>query len=168
MKPRKVVALNFPPKGHTLPLDVVVGNNLYTEDIYEDESLQDSVFMSSKSYSSIFGESRSESNCYKRRLAVVRIKSITTHKSIYRKYVFSPKYEGLDDNNLALHPSSIRELGNNNEIVGSDVIVSPGSALLYYWRHPFHATRISTKLGVCSIILGILSIILTIVMSCCC
>ena len=31
MKPRKVVALNFPPKGHTLPLNVVVDNNLYTE-----------------------------------------------------------------------------------------------------------------------------------------
>lgn len=166
---RKVVSLNMPPKTGGVKLNEVQddGKNLYVERIQE-ESLEDSVYMSPLSYKAIFNKKRSDDTGSRRRLAVVKITSPLTRRSIYRKYVFCQDYSGITDKNLALHPSSIRELGDNETIVGSDVIVSRGCVLCYFWKHPFHATRISTKLGIISILLAIISIAITIVLSCHC
>lgn len=161
---RIVVALNYVPKRiGKYPLDWVTGNNLYTT-ICGDPDYEDSVYMSPESYAEIIGKCRAKAGRFKRRLTVIRIFSPKTHRSIYRKFVTNPMFRGLNKTNLALHPSSIRELGDNKEIVNSSVIVSQGSFFLFFWRHPFHATRISMKLGVFSILLAIISIILTIVL----
>lgn len=166
---RKVVSLNTPPKTGGVKLNEVQEDekNIYVEHI-RDESLEDSVYMSSSSYTMIFNKKRSDDSSSRRRLAVVKITYPQTHRSIYRKYVFCPDYSGITDNNLALHPSSIRELGDNKTIVGKDVEVSRGSVFLYFWKHPFHATRISTKLGFLSILLALISIAITVVLSCHC
>ena len=48
----------------------------------------------------------------------------------------------------------------NADLVGGDVVVSKGSCFMYYWNHPFHATRISMRLGVVSILLALISIVI--------
>lgn len=164
---RTVIALNYPPKGNTHPIDEVDGVNIYTL-ICGEELLEDCAYLLPKSYEQIFGKKRSESNRHKRRLSVVKITNSDTNKSIYRKYVFNTRFTGMKEADIALHPSSIRELGENGKIVGNEVKVRPGCALCYYWNHPLHATRISAKLGIISIALAILSILLTIIMCCPC
>lgn len=71
---------------------------------------------------------------------------------------------------VVLHPASIRELtlNENSDIVGKTVEVGRGNCFCYFWNHPFHATRISMKLGVFSILLAIASILITIIRSCHC
>lgn len=90
--------------------------------------------------------------------------------SIYRKYQYTPDFKGIKEDMIALHPASIRELvkEDNSEIVGKTVVVSRGNRFCYFWRHPYHATRISMKLGVPSIVLALISIIVTVITSCHC
>lgn len=164
---KTVIALNFPPKGNTHPIDEVDGVNIFTP-ICGDELQEDCAYMLPNSYKDIFGKKRSESNSNKRRLSVVKITNPDTHTSIYRKYVFSTRFTGMKEADIALHPSSIRELGGNKKIVGNEIIVRPGCLLCYYWNHPLHATRISAKLGIISVALALLSILLTIILSCPC
>ena len=164
---KTVIALNFPPKNNSHPIDEVDGVNIYTP-ICGNELQEDCVYMLPKTYKQIFGEKRSVSNCHKRRLSVVKITYSATHSSIYRKYVYNPRFSGMKETEIALHPASIRELGDNDKIVGNEVTVRPGCALYYYWRHPLHATRISAKLGFISVVLALISILLTIILSCHC
>ena len=161
---KKLIAINFPPKNTSCALLGVQGNNLYW-DKCGDEALEDSAYMSSASYREIFGKNRSRANRFMKRLAVVKIHSSKTKRSIYRKYVYSPLFAGLNNSSIALNPSSIRELGDNDELVGRPITVSPGSVFLYYWNHPFHATRISMKLGIVSIFLALTSIALSLFLS---
>ena len=44
---------------------------------------------------------------------------------------------------------------------GFKIEITKGSVFKYYWDHPFHATRISMRLGLISIVLSSISIILT-------
>lgn len=162
--PKRVIALNYYTKNCSC-LDTVKGVNLYTEKC-GDESLEDSVYMSPDSYKFIFKKTRTNDNRNRLRLAVVKITSRETHRSIFRKYVYNPRFKGLKISNLALSPSSIRELGDNHSIIGKEVWVSPGSVFCYFWNHPFHATRIATKIGVFSIVLAILSMIVSFLLYC--
>lgn len=79
--------------------------------------------------------------------------------------MFNPNFIGLSNNDIALNPTSTRELCgssfDNSDIVGKDIEVSKGCPLCYYWHHPFHATRISMKLGLVSILLAVASLVLT-------
>lgn len=63
--------------------------------------------------------------------------------------------------NVGLTLSSIRYFGaDNDKIIVQGVEVGKGSWFRYYWDHPFHATRISCRLGVVSIGLGIVSLLI--------
>ena len=169
MKPinKRVIALNYTSKDNSHTIDEVDGVNIYTP-ICGNELQEDCVYMLPKTYEQIFGKQRSESSCYKRRLSVVKITYSATHGSIYRKYVYNPRFVGLKETELALNPSSIRELGDNDKIVGDEVTVRPGCAICYYWNHPHHSTRISTKLGIISVVLALSSFFITIFISCPC
>ena len=160
---RKVIALNFPPKNGGKPHNTVVGFNIFTYLCGDDEQ-EDSVYMSRDAFEEVFGKTRKESSRCKKRLAVVRIYSKVSKQAIHRKYVFNPDFVGITNKEIALNPASIRELCGrgfeNEDIVGKDVYVSKGSKFLYYWNHPYHATRISMKLGVGSILLAFISIII--------
>lgn len=165
---KRVVALNFPPVNKTgISLNQVTRNNLYSS-FCGNPDYEDNVYMSSDSYKEIFRKLRSQTSVCKRRLSVVKITSPITHRSIWRKYVYNPNFSGITDELLVLNPASIRELGENKCIVGSEVIVQKGSVLKYFWKHPFHATRISTKLGVISVVLAVISIVITVLLSCHC
>ncbi len=159
----KLIALNFPPRNADYELNRVVGCNIYTE-LCGDVSQEDSVYMNSHSYNSVFGENRRDSSRRMKRLSVVKISPKEGGHPIYRKYVRNPYFKSLEDNQVALNPASIREMCSegqrNSDLVGGDVVVSKGSCFMYYWNHPFHATRISMRLGVASILLALISIVI--------
>ena len=170
MKTQKtVIALNYPSKSGLTTKDQVTGFNLYT-DLCGDLQLEDTAYLSSASYQEIFGKPRAKAGKHKKILSVVRIKNRENGHAIYRRYEFNPCFSGLKDKMIALHPASLRELTikDNSEIVGKPVEVGRGNCFCYFWNHPFHATRISMKLGVISVLLAIISIIATIVISCHC
>lgn len=159
----KLIALNFPPRNADYELNRVVGCNIYTE-LCGDKSQEDSVYMSSKSYNSVFGNTRRDSSRRMKRLSVVKITPKDGGYPIYRKYVCNPYFKSLKENQVALNPASIREMcgegKSNSNLVGGEVVVSKGSCFMYYWNHPFHATRISMRLGVASILLALISIVI--------
>lgn len=127
----------------------------------------DTVFMRTTEYEAIFGKKKSKSSVRKKRLSVVKIVS-DSGDVVYRRYYGS---SALPKENIGLSPNSIMMLsdsgltpfkkGQPSQVVS----VSKGNYFMYYWTHSFHATRISFKFGMLSVILGIISIILSIALS---
>ncbi len=161
---KKVIALNFVPKNGQQKLNEVVGCNIYSE-ICGKLDLEDTVYMSSGAYQEIFGKARKEMCRSMKQLSVVKISNPDSGEVIYRKYEYNPSFNGVGDDMIVLHPASIRELASdegNSSLVGKEVDVSRGCCFLYFWNHPFHATRISMRLGVISILMAVLSILTSI------
>ena len=117
----------------------------------------DVAFLNNRIYSKILGEKRAESSDEQKLLSVVKI--TYGGKSIHRAYRCSPK---LRKDEVALSANSQRLLFGKIDNAG-EVTITKGSKFIYFWNHPFHATRISMRLGVYSIILAILSTILAII-----
>ena len=168
----RLLAFNFLPKKGGHPIDEVDGFNICSK-LCGDPEYEDTAYFSPRAYLNIFCKTRTKVCRCKKRLSVVRITNPEKGVSIYRKYEYSPRFEGIGDNDVVLNPASIRELAggeDNSSIVGKEVCVRPGCRLAYYWNHPFHATRISTKLGCFSILLTIVSFVIGLVSlfcSCC-
>ena len=97
--------------------------------------------MTPNSYQSVFGESRKDASRRMKRLSVVKITPKDSGYPIYREMCGEGK--------------------SNSDLVGGEEVVSKGSCFMYYWNHPFHATRISMRLGVASILLALISIVIT-------
>ena len=166
----KLIALNFPSKKGLHTLDEVDKNNIYS-DLCGILDIEDTAYMSPGAYAAIFCKVRRKMGPCMKRLSVVKITNPKNGKSIYRKYEYNPRFKGIGDNDVVLHPASIRELadGEENEtLVGKTVCVRPGCKFCYYWNHPYHATRISMKLGIFSIAVAVISTILSLLFSCLC
>jgi hypothetical protein len=74
--------------------------------------------------------------------------------------------KGVGNTDAVLSPNSVRLLceENNADVVGNEVEVRKGTlwdSIVFYWEHPFHATRISFQLGLPALILSIISLVLT-------
>ena len=118
-----------------------------------------------RAYKEIFGVIRSKTSKNKKLISIVRITNPKNKETIRRRYKYMG-IEGVGDNDVVLSPNSIRLLceEKNAEVVGNEVEVRKGNlwdAVLFYWEHPFHATRISFQIGLPALILSILSIVLT-------
>ena len=134
------------------------------KNIYNGRTEEDCAYLSPALYKKIFGKKRSEDCEGRKRLAVVKIISNATGRTIYRQYC------GL---NLPTNPNpivaisqrSLRLLSDDDDakVLDSTVTVKKGCKLCYYWEHPCHATRISTIFGVISIILAIVATVISIV-----
>lgn len=144
-------------------------NNITVPSDYAYEDLNDAAMFYGHSYQTIFGKKRSESTAAKKRLAIVKIRK--GKRVIHRRFLAEPM-KGIGQNELALTPASIRELAihSNSDVVGHEVEVSKGCWFCYYWNHPFHATRISFRLGFPALVISIMSLIASIIaigLSCC-
>ena len=117
----------------------------------------DVAFLNNRIYSKIFGEKRAESSDEQKLLSVVKI--TYGGKSIHRAYRCSPK---LRTDEVALSANSQRLLFGKIDNAG-EVTITKGSKFIYFWNHPFHATRISMRLGVYSVALAIVSIIISVI-----
>lgn len=137
--------------------DKVAGNIYYLPERFCVGDYEDLALLPNKAYSEIFGVKRSEDILRRKRLAIVKI--TYGRISIYRAY----RGANIGFGNIGLTDSSIRYFGSDNkDFYEKKFTISRGCWFPYYWNHPFHATRISCRLGVISVGLGILSLVLAI------
>jgi hypothetical protein len=129
------------------------------------ESNQDVAWFNSQQYkdSGLFGTKRSLDRKNKL-LAIVRLEYYG--RKIRRRYQTDSTL-GLTNNQVGLTSESARILFDDMPDVSSEIIkISKGNiwdTIMFYWDHPFHATRISFKLGLPSLIIGIAALLIGII-----
>lgn len=112
--------------------------------------LDDYVVLESHMYKEIFGEKKITAKGSHKRLSVVKI--CYDGQSIHRAYL-SCSTEGFGKDFVALTPNSIYELSKNAAIpLGTEVTLSRGCRLLFYFYHPNAAVRMSFRIGILGII----------------
>lgn len=122
----------------------------------------DRVAMYSKTYAELFKDKYEKTGYSRstRRMAIVKI-SAPGKNTIWR--IASTKgVTGIGASKIGLPFSAIWEMGETK--TPFNVTVEKGCRLPYYWHHPVAANRISTKLGLISIGLAVLSIIISIIL----
>lgn len=132
-----------------------------TESSYIEDN-QDVVWFNNKQYVEIFKNKRSSDHNNKL-LAIIRLKY--KDRVIRRRYRYDQTLH-LTNEQVGLTSESVRILFDDLNASEDLVTVSKGNiwdSLMFYWNHPFHATRISFKVGVASVIVGVLSMILSII-----
>lgn len=132
-----------------------VSNRIIKED-YSANYYDDLALLRNEDYQHIFGNPRYKDSNKRKRLAIVKITNPETGKSIQRAYRGERSCKGEQ---IGLTSNSIRFLSNEDIDKPITVIVKKGSVFAYFWNHPFHATRISMKLGVYSLIFSILGLL---------
>ena len=119
----------------------------------------DAIILAFKDFKDIFKVDKPKAPMCIKRLPVVKI--TFNNKSIYRRYYGSSSLSGTEK--AALNYSSLYELVDDSlaEIKGQTVQISKGRRFPYYWNHPFHATRVSFRLGLISISIAVVSLLLS-------
>lgn len=118
------------------------------------------VLMHSSCYKEIFGVRKKNTGNSKKRLSIVKITA--NGKSIYRAYRSVSAVDFVNDC-VGLSPNSILLLNDKNGNDPIQVELSKGHCFPYYWYHPDKAIRLSVKLGGISLLLGVISIAVSIV-----
>lgn len=97
----------------------------------------------------------------------IKITSEASGKSIYRS-CFGLNAKNFTNEYIALTSDSVRKLKLSKEHSKGEVTVCIKSSwwLPFFWYHPFHATRISMRIGVISVIIGLVGVILSIISLC--
>lgn len=122
---------------------------------------QDVVWFNNKQYKLIFGKTRATDSDNKL-LAIVRI--TYKNRTIRRRYLCDLYNVPLGNSDLGLTSESVRILFDNSSESEKVVKVKKGNwidYIIYYWTHPFHATRISFKVGFPALIISVVSLILS-------
>lgn len=130
------------------------------------ESNQDVAWFNSQQYKDkeLFGIQRSLDKNNKL-LAIVRIEY--QGRKIRRRYQ-TDNTLGLTNNQVGLTSESARILFDDIDFSKEVVKVSKGNicdTIMFYWDHPFHATRISFKVGLPSLLIGLISLIISIILN---
>lgn len=136
---------------------VITGNELFLTTIQHSSELDGYILLHSSCYKDIFGKTKTNSSDNSKRTSIVKVK--TGEKTIYREFR-GFTLTGFDANMVALSPNSLNLLDLSKPIKSSEIILSPGCILPFYWFHPDKAIRLSFKMGSLSIILGVISLIL--------
>ena len=121
------------------------------------DEFEDKILLRSEEHEEIFGKKFTEKKNKPWKRKIVKI--------IYNKRLIRRMYRGentLLKDEFGLTPLSIYELGLGNDNNNIDIGFSRGNKILFYCNHPKHYVRVAFKLGVLSIILGIISIAVTI------
>ena len=140
-------------------------NTKYTKVFGYVECNQDVAWFNSRQYKNngLFGTKRSLDKKNKL-LAIVRLEYYG--RKIRRRYQ-TDNTLGLTNNQVGLTSESARILFDDMSDVSNEVIkVSKGNiwdTIMFYWNHPFHATRISFKVGFLSLLVGIVALFLGII-----
>ena len=130
------------------------------------DSFTDSVIVHKDIYEYYFGKKTLNPNNY-RKPRVVKIKY--DNRTIYRRMVILSA-SGLDTKKIGLTYNSIGELTTHTQhglsvSPKNDMVeIARGSVLLFWLRHPNPAAQISFILGFWSIIIGVFSIIISLVL----
>lgn len=114
-------------------------------------SIDDQAFFYSGSYMDIFHTTRKKACRERKLLSVVKIKF--NGNTIHRRIQSSRFIKNIGRDDIGLSSASISLLAENGHpVVGETVRVSKGNKLAYWWYHPFHAARVSFRLGVIALI----------------
>lgn len=115
------------------------------------------VLMTSNRFNEIFKTTKKTAGSSLKQLSVVKISA--NGQVIYRAYRGVSATDFLN-NYVALSPNSIMLLNDKDGNEPQEVEVSEGCIFPFYWYHPDKAIRISTRLGLVSLLLGVLSFII--------
>lgn len=116
-------------------------------------------FVISNCYLDVFGMRRKNADDSKKRLSIMKISA--NGKSIYRE-CRCVSATSFNSDYVALSPHSIMLLNDKNGDNPQTVNLSEGSRIPFYWLHPDKAVRLSFKLGLVSLLLGVISIAISI------
>lgn len=133
---------------------------LYLNSISSLPEADGDAILNSSAYQEIFHKTRNRSNKMKKRLAVVKITA--NGESIHRSYR-AESAKDFNSNYVGLTPSSLRLLNDKDGKDPEEVAVSKGSYFVFYWSHPDKAIRVSFKLGLLGVLLGLISVAITVI-----
>lgn len=107
----------------------------------------------------VFGERAKDVTKYPWKKKIIKITSKATGLSVYRIWRGVPGYVKSKDT-LFIDDSGKFALIKSNDEATVDLILSKGNRISFYWNHFENATRISFKLGLTSVVLGVISLFL--------
>lgn len=136
---------------------VVTSNELHLTTIQHSSELDGYILLHSSCYKEIFGKTKTNSSDNSKRTSIVKIKA--SQKTIYREFK-GFTLSGFDAGMVALSPNSLYLLDLSKPTNSSELKLSSGCALPFYWFHPDKSIRLSFKMGFLSIILGVISLVL--------
>ena len=120
------------------------------------------VYTSNHIFKEIFGKNEKDFKTFAKKRKVIKITSLDTNQSIYRFWNGAPLGAKTKDT-LFLDKNAKYDLlaDKNNNI--ANIIISKGTKLSFYLKHYDHMVRVSFKLGLWSVIIGIVSFIIGII-----
>ena len=118
------------------------------------------VLMISNCYKDVFEKRKKNTDDSKKRLSIVKITA--NGKSIHRSYK-CVSAAGFISDYVALSPNSIMLLNDKDGKEPKEAELCEGSWFPFYWYHPDKAVRLSFKLGLTSLLMGFISIVISII-----
>lgn len=128
---------------------------------YAPSEYEELAFMQPSDFEAIFGVK--DTTGKRQGSQVVKITNPKNGKSVHRLYRTSYEIRGIHDY-VGLSYTSIKNIINSENEFNNlqEVIVSKGNRFMFYMMYPNYAIRVSLWIGAISIIIGVLSIFLTI------
>lgn len=112
-------------------------------------------YFQASAYQDIFNKKKQDVSQSEQRLSVVKI--CRGKRKIYRKYVAkSPK--GLTKDYIVLSLNACQQLGIKRYDIDKEVRVTKSWWFPFYWYHSNSATRVSFRVGLISLFIGLLGI----------
>ncbi len=120
------------------------------------------VYTSNNVFSVVFGKNEKDFDTYNKKKKVIKITSLDTNKSIYRIWNGAPLGAKTKDL-LFLDKNAKYDLLSDKSVNSVNIVFSKGSKLKFYLNHYDHMVRVSFKLGLWSVIVGVVSFIIGII-----
>lgn len=130
---------------------------------YSPSEFDDKVILHGDVFKDLYEVPRYKAGKKPKLLSVIKITN-KNGKSIHRAYLGKKGVTGFCKNHVALSHNSIRLLNGEDENTDfiDQVTISKGSVFCYFWDHPFHATRISMRLGAIGILTSVVLFMLSV------
>lgn len=132
---------------------------------YDVSSLEDFAIMHISDYSAIFGVDRNKASGWRKRMSIVKITYCDEKQhrhSIYKK--FRPSYCDALKGNVAVSTHSLLFLKDDDiDLPGHSVIVERSCGILYFIHHTNEVVLCSFILGCISVLLGIISLFISLI-----
>ena len=122
------------------------------------------MFLEPKDFKEIFGVEDGDRKIKK--LPVVKITNPHNGKHVHRLFRTSHEIRGFKEY-AGVTYTTIKQITDNKEELDTleSVLLSKGCIIPFYWNHPIHATQMAIHIGVYSLVIGLISIVLTLILS---
>lgn len=137
---------------------VIVGHSVCVDSFDIDSEC--CAYFQANAYKDIFKKKKQDAPQNEQRLSVVKI--CRCDRKIYRKYV-AKSPTGLKKDDIVISLNASQQLGIKKEDTDKYVCVMKSYWLPFYWYHSNSATRISFRVGLVSMFIGLLGVVLSVV-----